>query len=329
VTEIADRLLAYLRDKLGGGVAFEVAPARLSGGFDTTTLGFSLSGAPPGFGGGLVLRLMQAGRADQIRREAATHAALVGQGFAAPRVMVTETDQGPLGGPFMVMQRLAGDNMMAKANPVEMLRRSRELARTHVTLHRVPGEALLASARAHGLDPALFTLAGELRRLAGRIERARLTGLEDGIAWLERNRPAPAQPEVVCHGDFHPLNVVMAEGVVTGVVDWSQAISAEPAFDVAATRALLLFPSVDAPPWLGWLVAPVRRLIVRRYVEGYRAAAPLETHNLPYFEGLRILAALIFVGERRSGPRNPWSTPPVLATICRRFERLSGVRVWP
>ena len=321
------KLLSYLSGRLGAGVDFASPPARLSGGFDTTIMAFRLANAPAEYSGELILRWMAGiGRPDQVRREAAAHAALVAQGFAAPRVLAAEPEGDVLGAPFLIMERLPGCNMVdnVKQSAGRIFRLTRDLAHTHVLMHRVPGEALLASAREHGLDPALFTLAGELGRLAARVERSGLRGLERGIDWLARNQPSAAR-EVVCHGDYHPLNVVMDGERVAGVVDWSQAIVAEPAFDIAATRVLLLYPSAGAQAWLHWVVAPVRALAARRYLGFYRAESAVDLGNLDYFEAFRILAGLIFAGER-PGPRNQWGM--VLPRICRRFEKLSGVGVY-
>jgi len=75
-------------------------------------------------------------------------------------------------------------------------------------------------------------------------------------------------------------------------------------------------------------VAPlVRRLMVRRYMSVYRAAAPLETRNLAYYEAIRILSALIFAGEPRSQPANPWNAPHTVKRLVCEFERISGIRV--
>ena len=326
-------LLDYLRARLGANIEFETPPQRLSGGFDTTTMAFVLSGAPPEYRGGLILRVMPLpDTALRVRREAATHDALVGAGFPAPRILVAETDPAVLGKPFLIMQRLAGDNMWASAvGPNGRLGRiagmSRALAEAHVLLHRVPGEALRASSRRHGVDETLVTLRGEIQRLETRAERAGLAGLMPGIRWLEANLPPPAQPEVVCHGDFHPLNIMVDDGRLTGVIDWPQAIAAEPAYDVASSCVLMRFGDMGLRPPLRWLADAARIVPRRRYMAFYRALRPLETGNMPYFEGLRVLSALIYAGERPRGPGNPWSAPHTLAALYRHFEKVSSLRV--
>src|SRR5262249_44542216 len=63
--------------------------------------------------------------------------------------------------------------------------------------------------------------------------------LEPAMTWLFDHRPTTEQRRVICHGDFHPQNILMAHGTVTGVIDWPIATVAEPAFDVASTRVIL------------------------------------------------------------------------------------------
>lgn len=331
------RLLDHLRATLGAEVSYAAAPVAFSGGFDTTTAGFRLLGAPPEYSGALVLRLMprlisRADEALRVRREAAAHAALVSQGFPAPRVLMMSTDAAALGQPFLIMERLPGDNMFANIfGPNGRIGRlaglSRELAHAQARLHGVAADSLLASARDFGFEPASFTVDGVIERLAWRIENAGLTSLGPGIAWLAANRPAPAMAEVICHGDFHPLNIIMAGDSFSGVVDWAQAVAAEPAYDVAATRVLLQFGQVDAPAWLQPVIDLVRAVPIRRYLRFYRAERPLETRNMAYYEGIRVLWALLVAGSTPPGLPNPWNAPHTLAALYRHFERVTGLRV--
>lgn len=80
---------------------------------------------------------------------------------------------------------------------------------------------------------------------------AHLSGGFD-TTWLEKNRPPPLQDGAVCHGDLHPLNIVMDGDTLSGVIDSPQAIAAEPAFEVAATRVLLRFGDIREPACACW-----------------------------------------------------------------------------
>ncbi len=47
----------------------------------------------------------------------------------------------------------------------------------------------------------------------------------------------------ICHGDFHPLNILVKEGQVTAVLDWPGFSIADPVLDVAYTVVLLTIPA--------------------------------------------------------------------------------------
>jgi aminoglycoside phosphotransferase (APT) family kinase protein len=328
---LSDRLLGDLRERLGAGVGFAEAPAPLSGGFDTTILAFRLSGAPTDWSGPLILRVMsRADSAPRVLREAAVHAALVQAGFPAPRVLLHDTDLAPLGLPFLVMERLRGETMWAAARrwglPAAFVL-PRELAELQARLHRLGGKGLRKSAQAFGVAPAVMGLPAELERLRRRLAREGLTGLLPGADWLLGNFPAPAQGEVICHGDFHPLNIMVEGGRLSGVIDWANVVIGEPAYDIAALRTIALYADLGIPAWARGLVTAARRLMVRRYMSVYRAAAPLETRNLSYHEAIRILSALAVAGEQPLPAVNAWNAPHTVATLVRRFEAISGVRV--
>lgn len=329
----SERLLDWLCRRLGAAVSYAAEPVCLTGGFDTVTMVLRLADAPEELGGELILRVLPpSAPVARLRREVATHEALVGAGFPAPRIFLHDEDAAALGSPFIVMERLAGETMWAAAMGPRRDRRRlltlpRRLAAAHALLHRIDGKHLAASAQSHGIDPALLTVAGELGRIRGRIAKAGLIGLLPGIDWLERNLRRPQEAEVICHGDFHPLNIMVAGDRLTGVIDWPQAIVAEPAFDVACTLVLLRFADAGITgPW-STLVAMARAMLVRRYLAAYRAMRPFRDANIAYYEALRALSALVAAGEYPPGPRNPWHKPHVLTALYRHFETVSGVKV--
>jgi len=182
-------------------------------------------------------------------------------------------------------------------------------------------------AAAFGVDPTTMSVKADVERLHHRIAREGLTGLLPAADWLLGNLPTPVQAEVICHGDFHPLNIMMDGGRITGVIDWANAAIAEPAYDIAGLRTIALHADPGVPAAARGVATLVRRLMVRRYMSVYRAAAPLETRNLAYYEAIRILSALTFAGEQRPQAGNPWNAPHTVAVLVREFERISGLRV--
>ncbi|HEY2594570.1 MAG TPA: aminoglycoside phosphotransferase family protein, partial [Chloroflexota bacterium] len=124
----------------------------------------------------------------------------------------------------------------------------------------------LQQARIHAA-PVAETL-GEV--LPPWIARAAETdyALKERLASITRARQARA----LLHLDYHPLNVLTANGAVTCVLDWANAAIGDPRADVARTVSLLrLAPSPPGTPTaLGFAL---RVLLELAWRTGYRRAA--------------------------------------------------------
>lgn len=168
-------------------------------------------------------------------REAATLALLETLDLPAPRVRQAGLFEGRWG---LVMTRAQGrpfGEMLALESAFEVDR----LARLHRDIHGHEGRGL----------PALKT------KLAGNIERAELPG--EVRARLLRRLAGMADESRLCHGDFHPWNVLGSATEVI-VVDWLDATAGSPAADVCRSY-VLLHPRVPA--------------LAEAYVEAYAALA--------------------------------------------------------
>ncbi len=87
-------------------------------------------------------------------------------------------------------------------------------------------------------------LVAALAQSAAEFGRPDLVG---AARWLADHPPAPA-PDVICHGDLHPFNL-LADGDRVTVLDWSNALLAPRAYDVAFTSLLLSEPPLRVPGW--------------------------------------------------------------------------------
>ena len=97
----------------------------------------------------------------------------------------------------------------------------------------------------------------------------------------------PEGPTVICHGDLHPFNLLVDDDGDVTVIDWTAAIRAEPAYDVAFTSMLLANPPLDAPGPLGAVIGWVGARLAHRFVARYRALAP--DHDLGALDWYRAL----------------------------------------
>lgn len=353
--EVASGLLAHLRSALQEpDLAYPEPPLRVTGGFDTMIYSFRLEEAPQEFSGPLILRLFR--EHDDPRRalwENAVHTAVTGLGYPAPRVLLLCADKEVLGGAFLIMERLPGRMMLEDVfEPSRLLFRlpriltevPRILVETQTRLHALDPEPLLravdaAGLPASGVGPAgisrrLATVDGQLEQMWLRIERSSLHGLRPGLQWVLEHRPPEPEQRVICHGDFHPLNVLMERETVSGVVDWSLVTVADPAFDVANTKLLLEIAPLELPLVLDWLANVLRPILARRYYDAYRRQRPVDSEAIRYYEALRCTFELVWVAERRladagvieprSGP-NPWGAPRPTNRLIAHFRKISGI----
>jgi aminoglycoside phosphotransferase (APT) family kinase protein len=329
------RLLEFLSASLDGArVGLAEPPTPLSGGFDTQIYSFRLVGAPPELSGPLVLRVL--GPHNDPRRalrEQAIQNALAAQGYPAPRAPLASADPGILGGGFLVMERLPGRTLLDD----RWLGMASVVVRAQRRLHALdPAPVLEAVEAAVPGGGAIHTVEGHLAQMETRIVRGAHLGLAPALGWLRTNRPAVEGPRVVCHGDFHPLNILVdAGGQVTGVLDWPNVLFAERACDVAASHAILRHAPLDLAPLprhLRWVVRAAGLALVGRFMAGHRRAEPLDRGALRYYEALACMRQLVRVAENRVAARrngsalNPLDASRFGERLARRFARLTGVR---
>ncbi len=333
---LADALLAHLRDVASvGTLSFAAAPERLLGGFDTLVYQFALQGAPAALAGPLIVRVFRDARGPaRARYEASVQNAVAALGFPVPNVLLTCTNRDVVGGAFNVMPRVQGRVMLDAFFGPRIVRMPALLADLHARLHRLDADAFV-----EGIDPDAvpaqgLAIAGEFGRFQGRIAMARLTGLEPGLEWLMANQPPAAPRASVCHGDFHPLNVMLDATGVTGVLDWSWVKVGDAAWDVGATTALMAQGPIDLPAPLRAIAQQIARWVVAAYLRAYAALRPIERPAVRYYEALRCLGMLVESGERRQAARGiipPIPKPSAFETaqarrrLLRRFRSITGL----
>jgi aminoglycoside phosphotransferase (APT) family kinase protein len=347
--EIARRLLQHLARAFDcANVSYAVAPRRIQGGFDTTIFGFALDRAPPALAGPLILRLSLA-NADpaRVKLETVVQNTLADMGFPAPRVMLTESDPTILGGPFMVMARVPGKPLghaiegfgagssfpkrlqLLLRLPAILAGLIEQWVEVQISLHQLPAERLLQAVAAADIDARVVTFEGQLARFRTIVERHALTGLEPALAWLENHRPTQAQA-AICHGDFHPLNILADNGKPTGVIDWPNVVIAEPAMDVGSAISNISAVPLNLPWAMRVAAQAATGMALRRYVRAYRARRPLDEGALRYYQVFRAVAQLIPVGAARAAGRTgggAFHSTAGAGNLIALIRRLSGVSV--
>lgn len=337
MNDLETRLLAILRSATATpALEFDGAPHRLTGGFWAELVAFGLLDAPEGWRGGLVARVMP--NPEIAAKETAVQSAVAASGFPTPAVHLTGGPDAGLGRSFMVMDLATGGPLLGGLGGLGAIAALPRLARrlpdalgeTMARLHRLdatPVRARLTAAGADGVSVA--SMVSSFVDTAEVLGRADLAG---AARWLAEHAP-PSAPEVVCHGDLHPFNLLVnADGTVT-VLDWSASLLAPAAYDVAFTGLVLSEPPVAVPRALRPLVRAAGRGLARRFRRTYarQAGAAVDPGALAWHEGVVCLRALVEVahwaaaGELDARRGHPWlvSGPPFAA----RLSRLTGVPV--
>jgi len=176
-----------------------------------------------------------------------------------------------------------------------------------------------------GIDGVVAGLADTAMR-CGRLDLVAAAG------WLQEHQP-PSAPEVICHGDLHPFNLLVAAGGAVTVLDWSAGLLAPAAYDVAFTGLVLAEPPVAVPSMLRPVVRAVGRFLARRFRSAYvrLSRVDVEADSLQWYEGVVCLRALVEVAgwvaagtaDGRTG--HPWIVcGPAFAA---RLSALTGATV--
>jgi aminoglycoside phosphotransferase (APT) family kinase protein len=296
--QVAAGLLDYLRTHVApGGLRFAEQPERIGRGMDTHIYAFRVEGdaLDEAWAGPLVLRLYHSERqGEKVAREAAVQRFAVERGYPVVAPLVFERIAAPLGLPIMVMARAPGVPMLQRmgSNPLAIARLLAKMAELHVALHRLP----VAGCPLPSEGPLVERRLQELRALTKRGSYE----LEEGLGWLEAHKSAVIDEEAsLCHNDFHPLNILVADDGAPAVLDWSNATVGDRHHDVARTLVLFwVLPIVAQGGAERILLRLSRGFLAARYLNVYRRLLPVDPARLRYwqalqaFDGWRLVADL-------------------------------------
>lgn len=327
---VAAALVSWATARFNAPVELSNEARAVGAGFDSYIHLVQLSGEglPPEWLRPLVVRILpSADRADQATAEAAAQDWAADNGFPAPRVLVALMPGELLGLPVQIMERALGVTMLDALKKAPW--RARSLVDQLGSLHL----------RLHSMDPAGWPGAVDAGDLAAKrlsLPRRAAAMLEDPVlsAALER---AEAMVEegvggteaVVCHGDFHPLNV-MVDGSRAALIDWTDAGLGPREADVSRSAMIFHLASIAAnsgPERAVLRVAGPR--LSRRYLRTYQRGAKLDADRMRRWEALHslhgwaqveMLHAGAFETESSSAGSEARAPRELAVWLRRRFE---------
>ena len=192
---------------------------------------------------------------DDAEHEAHVTRAAHYSGFAAPAIgdIIRIGERTGL-----VMEHIKGPDMLAEllAQPWRIDRYARWLAELHLRMHQCMPRGL----------------PDQHERLARRLEAAPGLSSEQRAQLLDRLGALP-RGNALCHGDLHPLNVILsAQGPV--VIDWVDATRGNPLADVARTTILFSLGGLPDQPLKQIFIRLFRSRFLLAYHRRYFASDP-------------------------------------------------------
>ncbi len=236
------------------------------------------------WGEGRVLRLVTEGGGDaaMLAREAEVMRAASEAGVPVPAAHELLTVSGR---PGLVMDRIDGGPMLSEmlGRPWRLLPLVRRFGAIHAQIHATPAPDGLVSV--HDWS---------------RVQLAKLGPADAGLrGWAERELEALPGGDSLLHGDYHPLNLLMA-GREPQVIDWPAASVGPAEADIARTRVLIeaADPPNGSPVMLKLMGVFRSRLFIPRYLRAYRRARPFDRALV---ERWRIVRAIDRLAEAPPG----------------------------
>ena len=227
-----------------------------------------------------MLKILRPGFPDTLGEEEAVAAAMAdAAGVGAPRFFgITRVD----GRIALIYERRDGPSMLERliARPWLAHRLGTVLGELHATMHGSSAPRL----------PDLVAATREAIRGA-----EALAGADASARALDRIEGLPAG-DSLCHGDFHPGNVVMSASG-PAVIDWLTAGSGPPAADVARTLFLIRDGRIppEAPRLRRRLIGLLRHRFSAGYLAGYQRRRALDLDEVTAWR-LPILVARLDEG---------------------------------
>jgi len=307
--EIESRLFENIEAHLGPFMVKEhLSP--IQGGNEAYLYRFRVSGID-GLEKPQVLRLFPSHyNKDRSQWEGMIHNLLADEGIMVPKVHLISSDMSVLNGSFMVMDFVEGEAI----NPGDDPRILPLAAQTQAGIHQVEGARITKRIIEKGHSENSHNFKGRLDWLLRRAEAFPQT--REITRWLTDNMPASSLTRVV-HGDFHPMNFMVKDGKVTGILDWSNFMIGDPMMGLGFT--ISLFTSTSGH------VVPKEDLAqgIEMYFSEYSKVRPIDFSNLDYYRAFRLAMAYI---EGLDG-QEWWRQPELVNNIATELKEFTGITI--
>jgi aminoglycoside phosphotransferase (APT) family kinase protein len=310
VTEIETLFFEYLKKEVGDFDVIE-SLSQIRGGNEAYLYRFHVKGIS-GMDKPQVLRLFPSfyGK-EKANWEAMIQNLLYERGVPVPRAFLSSQDMDILGGSFLVMDFVEGETIDPGDDP-EVLKLA---ARTQAKLHELDGKPISNAIRALGHSEISHSITGRLNWLLDRAKK--YPQLSEIFSWVVDNMPSLPEKLSVVHGDFHAMNLLIDEGEVVAILDWSGFIIGDPMAGLGWTLGITLATVPNNVPKV------LINDLIQNYLTEYGTYMPIDNERLNYFVVFRLAMALV---EGLDG-QEWWTQPYIVQNILNEVESRTGINV--
>jgi aminoglycoside phosphotransferase (APT) family kinase protein len=310
IKDIETRFFKYLKQEEGD---FEVIESlsQIKGGNEAYLYRFQVKGIK-GMEKTQVLRLFPSFYGhEKASWEAMIQNLLYERGVPVPRAFLASQDMDVLGGSFLVMEFIEGETIDPGDDP-EVLKL---VARTQAKLHELDGKPISDAILALGHSEHSHSTTGRLNWI---LERAKkYPQLTEIFSWVVENMPPLPEKLSVVHGDFHARNLLINEGEVAAILDWSGFIIGDPMAGLGWTLGITLATAPNNIP------KTIIDDLIQKYLTEYETYIPIDYDKLNYFVVFRLAMALV---EGLDG-QEWWTQPHIVQNILSEIEERTGIKV--
>jgi len=288
VDEIETLFFNYLSERIGDFTVTEHLEA-MTGGNEAYLYRFRISGIE-NYDSRLVLRLFPS---------------------YVPKVYLTTSDTSILGGSFLVMDYVEGEAIDPGDDPSVLVL----TAKTQAMLHLKEGKKISEKIIAQGHSAGSHNYDGRINWLVNHAEEYPSIGA--AVKWLIENRPDEPETPSVIHGDFHPMNLLVKDGEVNAILDWSGFMVGDPMYGLGWTKALFIATGKHELP------EDVFNQLVQMYIDAYESIHPIDYAKMDYYVVFRLVRALL---EGKEG-QEVWTRPYIVKNIVKEIKEMTGILV--
>lgn len=309
-SNLPKKLLHYLRTELKiSNLSYKLPPQRIEQGYEAFIYKFQLDNTINEYSKPLVLRLYPNNIENIVYKESVFQNFLKENKFPVPQVHVVCNDKIIFGGEFLLMDFLPGETPK-ESLPVQ--ESSKILAETHISLHQIDPAQLIQRLKKTTIKSDIYdgSIWGE--------RASKIKWLRQAINWIKENEPK-IEKNVICHGDFHQLNLLVSGSKVTGVLDWSACHIGEPERDVTSTLTVLTS--------LGPLIASERKCkdLADAYLKEYQKNSDISNDKIEYYQAVNCVGYLEWINY--GGNQDIHKS--VVKRLTDQFNEITGISILP